>query len=111
LLIQERFLCCAPEAACSQAAGKIRARIGPGREPKRMPETLVRDIQSCAQSALAASPIFVLRELSVRRNGDSLLLSGQVDSFYHKQLAQEVVRSVADGYRVVNTVDVSYFGD
>ena len=69
------------------------------------------DVQTCAQSALAASPIFVLRELCVKRNGDSLLLSGQVDSFYHKQLAQEVVRSVADGYRVVNSIDVSYFAD
>lgn len=76
-----------------------------------MAEALTKDIQSCAQSALAASPIFVLRDLSVKRAGDSLLLSGQVDSFYHKQLAQEVVRSVARGYHVVNTVDVSYLDD
>jgi hypothetical protein len=82
-------------------------RIGQGWEPKGMPETLL-NAETCAQSALAASPIFVLRELSVERSGDSLLLSGQVDSFYHKQLAQEVVRSVAHGCRVVNSVAVSY---
>lgn len=66
-----------------------------------------RDVQSRAQTALAASPIFALRELNVDRSGDALFLTGQVDSFYHKQLAQEVVRTVAGGCRVVNAVEVS----
>ena len=64
------------------------------------------DVASRARTALAASPIYVLREIHVEQNGDSLLLLGRVDTFYHKQLAQEVVRAVADGLRVVNSVMV-----
>lgn len=66
-----------------------------------------RDLQTRAQTALSASPIFALRELCVDRDDDALFLTGQVDSFYHKQLAQEVVRSVAGKCRVVNAVEVS----
>ena len=43
------------------------------------------------QQALASSPVYELRGLTVESVGDSLLISGQVDSFYHKQLAQETV--------------------
>jgi hypothetical protein len=43
---------------------------------------------------LASSPISELRDLQVEQHRDSLLLSGVVSSFYHKQLAQEVVRTV-----------------
>ncbi len=66
----------------------------------------VLDAASRAQSALAASPIYVLRDIVVEQNGDALMLMGRVDTFYHKQLAQEVVRAVADGLRVVNAVIV-----
>ena len=59
-----------------------------------------------AESALRASPILALRELAVELADQQLLLSGTVTCFYHKQLAQEVVRSVADGMRVVNRVKV-----
>jgi hypothetical protein len=60
-----------------------------------------------AQSALTASPIFALQELRVEQLGESLLISGSVSSFYHKQLAQEVVRAVAEGIDVVNSINVS----
>lgn len=63
-----------------------------------------------AQTALANSPIQALRDLRVLRDGDRLLISGRVDSFYHKQLAQEVVRLFAKGLQVVNRVDVAYPG-
>ena len=71
-----------------------------------MVDSLTKDVGCRAQTALSASPIFVLRELHVEQIGDSLLLSGCVDTFYHKQLAQEVVRAVADGVNVENKVDV-----
>lgn len=73
-----------------------------------MAETLVREVQPRAQSALANSPIYELRELLVQRHGDGLLLSGTVSSFYHKQLAQEVVRTVCDNIDidVVNSIRV-----
>jgi hypothetical protein len=47
-----------------------------------------------------------LRDIQVEQCGDSLLLQGRVDTFYHKQLAQEVVRNVADGLRVENALTV-----
>jgi osmotically-inducible protein OsmY len=73
-----------------------------------MASTIVEltDSATRARSALAQSPIYVLREIQVEQEGDALLLLGRVDTFYHKQLAQEVVRSVAEGKRVVNSVIV-----
>ena len=59
-----------------------------------------------AQTALAGSPIFELRDLQVERRDKALLISGAVSSFYHKQLAQEVVRSVCKDIDVVNAISV-----
>ncbi|XZE54395.1 BON domain-containing protein [Planctomycetaceae bacterium SH139] len=70
-----------------------------GRFPLQKPDSL-------AQEALASSAIFDLRELSVQRQGESLLISGRVNCFYHKQLAQETVRPHAANLRVVNEVSV-----
>ena len=72
-----------------------------------MSKTLTSDVEQRAQSALASSPIYVLRDLRIEQpNEESLLISGRVDTFYHKQLAQEVVRAVADGYLLINDIDV-----
>ena len=70
------------------------------------PVTATIGVRVTAQSALSSSPIFALREIHVDEENDSLYLSGRVDTFYHKQLAQEVVRAVVDGVRVVNSIDV-----
>ena len=59
-----------------------------------------------AQAALASSSVVDLRELTVSRSGTDLLISGRVNCFYHKQLAQETVRPHADNLRMVNSVDV-----
>jgi hypothetical protein len=61
-----------------------------------------------AQSALANSPIYELRDLNVEQFDGSLLISGTVSSFYHKQLAQEVVREVCREIEVelVNSISV-----
>ena len=61
-----------------------------------------------ARTALAESPIHALRELRVEPDGKALILSGHVDSFYHKQLAQEVVRLIAGDMHVINAVNVTY---
>jgi osmotically-inducible protein OsmY len=73
-----------------------------------MSHVLVSDLQDRAQQALAASPVYALRELRVEHSGDTLVLSGQVSSFYHKQLAQEVVRSIAEdgAAAVINAIKV-----
>ena len=54
-----------------------------------------------------------LKALSMRcancissRDGETLVLVGQVSSFYHKQLAQEIVRQHAEGVEVVNSIHV-----
>ena len=56
--------------------------------------------------ALADSSIFALRELTVERTEESLLISGSVPSYYYKQLAQETMRAVANGIEVVNSIRV-----
>ena len=67
------------------------------------------EVENQAQAALKSSPIFALRDLRVESNGKSLLISGRVSSFYYKQLAQEVVRSVSEGLQVVNSIDVDEY--
>ena len=71
-----------------------------------MDYALSDEAQCLAQAALADHPIASLRDLQVAKNKDRLLISGRVRSFYHKQMAQEVVRAVATNWRVVNDVAV-----
>ncbi len=71
-------------------------------------DVMTQDVVVQAQTALASSPIQALRDLQVAWDGERLLISGHVDSFYHKQMAQEVVRMIAKGLQVVNGVDVHY---
>ena len=59
-----------------------------------------------AQRALSSSPIFALRDLKVEREGEILWIHGRVRSFYHKPLAQEAVRALAERLQVVNSIDV-----
>jgi osmotically-inducible protein OsmY len=66
----------------------------------------ISEIQPRAQTALANSPIYDLRDLQVDQCEGTLLISGSVSSFYHKQLAQEVVRSVCRGVEVINSIRV-----
>ena len=71
-----------------------------------MAEIAAKDVLPRAQNALHASPFYPLRELHVEQTADTLVISGSVSSFYHKQLAQEVVRGVAEGIEVVNSIHV-----
>ncbi len=59
-----------------------------------------------ARGALVNSPFQILRELEVEQNGEYLVISGKVNSFYEKQLAQEAIRAVCDDIDVFNTVAV-----
>ena len=71
------------------------------------------DMKSRAEAALGGSPISTLREVTVQQDGETLTLSGRVDTYYHKQLAQELVRAiVADcECEVINAVNVDYDKD
>ena len=64
-------------------------------------------VARAATAELANSGVSDLRSLRVDNKANELQLSGCVRSFYHKQLAQETVRSVAAGMQVVNRVAVS----
>ncbi|GIW93112.1 MAG: hypothetical protein KatS3mg110_1153 [Pirellulaceae bacterium] len=62
--------------------------------------------QRRAQAALAASSVYVLRDVQVQELNGQLILTGKVDSYYHKQLAQEIVRAVVRHLRIVNELEV-----
>jgi osmotically-inducible protein OsmY len=74
---------------------------------KNMMDTTQQDVEQAAIAVLANSSVRELRQLRVDGSSNKLELSGQVRSFYHKQLAQEAVRTVAAGMQVVNQVNVS----
>ena len=69
-------------------------------------ETNQQQVAEAAVAVLANSSIRELRQLRVDRSANELQLIGKVSSFYHKQLAQETVRPIAAGMRLVNRVDV-----
>lgn len=59
-----------------------------------------------ARGALTCNPILSIRDLEVESAGDTLIISGRVQSFYEKQLAQEAVRAVCQNVQLRNTVCV-----
>lgn len=71
-------------------------------------ESPLDDELSRARTALLHSNIYVLRNLQVDRDGDRLVLRGRVESFYHKQLAQELVRVEVACSEVINALQVVY---
>ena len=62
-------------------------------------------IRKLALNALAASPVYTMRQLQVEQDGDSLIITGRVPTFYQKQMAQEIVRHAVK-CELVNSIDV-----
>jgi osmotically-inducible protein OsmY len=56
--------------------------------------------------SLAVSPLPQLRRLRVTVNDDEVIITGQVSSYYFKQLAQEAVRPTLGDRRLLNLVEV-----
>ena len=73
-----------------------------------MAELCLTDAATQAKNALSRSRIFDLRRLQVSQDGEAVVLRGRVSSFYHKQLAQEVVRNATDSAEVINAIRVVY---
>jgi hypothetical protein len=73
-----------------------------------MTTTSTNDVRPRAQTALTSSPICELRDLEVEQREGILVICGTVSSFYHKQLAQEVVRSVCRDTEIVNAIRVEW---
>ena len=65
-----------------------------------------QDAARRATDMLSKSSIRDLRHIRVDETDEALELSGTVRSYYHKQLAQETVRSVASGRQLINRVEV-----
>lgn len=71
-----------------------------------MPQALASSSLNRARRALATSSICELRELTLEKHGEELRICGRVNSFYHKQLAQEIVLAEADDLEVINAIVV-----
>lgn len=67
----------------------------------------IPDVENLARKALAQSHVFALQNLNVSWDGERLSISGRVDSFYHKQMAQELVRAASGNVPVVNGIEVA----
>jgi hypothetical protein len=65
-----------------------------------------RDIVSAAKSCFQKSPYRTLRRLSCRIEGDALILQGRLNTFFEKQLAQEMAAKIAGVALVVNEIEV-----
>jgi hypothetical protein len=64
-----------------------------------------------ARAVLQGSKIYTLRRLQVDEADGAVILRGRVESFYHKQLAQELIRTAIDGVEVINVLQVVYNRD
>jgi len=62
--------------------------------------------QSRAMLALRESPIPALRRLSLEENDGAVMITGNVPSYYLKQLAQEAVIPLLGGRELRNQVTV-----
>ncbi len=74
-----------------------------------MVETVLKpEVEKIVRDALAQSPIQSHRKIRVEQSGDTLFLHGRVESYYYKQLAQEVVRNLCRGVHLANELVVDY---
>jgi osmotically-inducible protein OsmY len=67
-------------------------------------------VEPLAVSALRQSPISALHSLEVTEEGDVIVLTGKVGSYYYKQLAQETVISVTGDREIRNNIRVQKRG-
>jgi osmotically-inducible protein OsmY len=73
-----------------------------------VPENPLRfeEIADAARELLRGSPYGSLRTVSCECTDGVLFLRGRLSSFYHKQLAQEVVAGIAGVIQVINEIEV-----
>ena len=66
------------------------------------------EIQSRINHALQGSPHFLGTEVIGTHDEGVVVLQGRVDTFYHKQVAQELLRKLDGVERVVNLLEVHW---
>ena len=59
-----------------------------------------------AQCALDECDFYELRELTVVRHDEELVIRGETRSFYHKQVAQELIRTACPDVPIDNRIVV-----
>jgi osmotically-inducible protein OsmY len=64
------------------------------------------DLRQIVESVLARSTNFSGRNLRFEVQEDGLVLRGIVRSYYHKQLAQESLKSISGMPRIQNEIEV-----
>ncbi len=64
------------------------------------------DLRGIVESALARSSYLAGRNLRFEVHEDGVVLRGVVRSYYHKQLAQESLKSIAGLPRIHNEIEV-----
>jgi len=65
------------------------------------------DTLARARAALSKSKIRDLKQLTLAQHEDRIVVSGRVSSYYHKQLAQELLRAELGDANVVNEMQVA----
>ena len=66
------------------------------------------DTLTRAKAALSKSRIRDLQRLTISQGEDRIVLYGRASSYYHKQLAQELIRCELPDVEVVNKMQVEY---
>ena len=66
------------------------------------------DVVAHAKEALRHSALADIRNLEIELDGERLVLSGTVGSFFHKQLAQELLRNAVEDFEIANAIGVEY---
>lgn len=68
----------------------------------------VSNVEPDLQTLLRHSEVSELRTIELARVGNQVVLRGIVGSYYHKQLAQEFVKTRVGGLEVENQLCVEY---
>lgn len=63
-------------------------------------------LQALVKAALKRSPYFWVQSVRCRCDGKEIVLEGGVNSYYEKQLAQEIVAHLPGATRIVNHIEV-----
>ncbi len=66
------------------------------------------DLNSLVDAALRQSPYFARRPLRCEAQQGRVVLRGTVGSYYHKQMAQEILRRVDGVDRIENQLEVDW---
>ena len=66
------------------------------------------DTLARATAVLSRSRIRDLRRATISQEDDCIVLHGRASSYYHKQLAQELIRCELPDVEVINKIQVEY---